>query len=59
MRSLMLWLNLTVDGESVSDNFVSFSKPKHLELVKPKIRLDISSVDDKILVTLTSEIPAL
>ena len=59
MRNLMLWLNLTVNGECVSDNFVSFSKPKHLELVESDIGLEIRSVDDKILVILSSEIPAL
>jgi beta-mannosidase len=31
-RNLLLWLELTVDGESVSSNFVSFARPKHLEL---------------------------
>ena len=59
VRDLMLWLNLTVDGQTVSDNFVSFAKPKHLELVKPDIGLEITGVDDTILVTLSSKVPAL
>jgi len=58
-RDLMLWLDLKVDGVSVSDNFVSFAKPKHLDLVKPDIGLGINDVEDKIRVTLASETPAL
>ena len=54
-----MWLDLKVDGVGVSDNFVSFAKPKHLELVKPDIRCDIKDVEDKIQATLTSDIPAL
>ncbi|UCC18037.1 MAG: glycoside hydrolase family 2 protein, partial [Dehalococcoidales bacterium] len=59
IRNLMVWLNLKVNGEDVSSNFVSFIKPKHLDLVRPEIGLEIKSVDDKIRVTLTSETPAL
>ncbi|UCD08226.1 MAG: glycoside hydrolase family 2 protein [Dehalococcoidales bacterium] len=59
VRDLMLWLNLTVDGQTVSDNFVSFVKPKHLDLVRSNIELEITSIEDKILVTLTSETPTL
>ena len=36
-RNLLLWLDLMVDGKSVSDNLVLFAKPKHLELVDPEI----------------------
>jgi beta-mannosidase len=59
MRDLMLWLNLTVDGQTVSDNFVSFVKPKHLELNRPKMGLELSIIDNKIWGTLTSDTPAL
>jgi beta-mannosidase len=43
-RDLMLWLELSAHGKNLSTNFVSFSRPKHLELRPPgittKIRFD-------------------
>ena len=32
IRNLMVWLDLSVNGKSVSTNFVTFARPKHLEL---------------------------
>jgi beta-mannosidase len=58
-RNLMLWLELKVKGEVVSTNFVSFAKPKHLELLRPEIKTDIIKQGDEYIATLTAKAPAL
>jgi beta-mannosidase len=58
-RNLMLWLELKVKGEVVSTNFVSFVKPKHLELLRPEIKTDIIKQGDEYIATLTTKAPAL
>jgi beta-mannosidase len=40
-RDLMLWLELEVDGEIIADNFVSFARPKHMQLKEPEIKTEI------------------
>jgi len=59
IRNLMLWLNLSVGGKSVSNNFVSFAKPKHLDLVEPDIELRVTEEHRRTIITLTAAAPAL
>jgi beta-mannosidase len=44
-RNLMLWLELVEKRKIVSNNFVTFARPKHLELENPKLALKV--IDDK------------
>ena len=43
-RNLLLWLELNVDGRTASTNFVSFARPKHLELPDPRISTEIEQI---------------
>jgi beta-mannosidase len=59
-RSLLLWLELTIDGEVVSNNFVNFARPKHLNLVEPEIEVEFGEEGGgKYSVSLTTDAPAL
>ncbi|MFW5995900.1 MAG: beta-mannosidase [Halanaerobiaceae bacterium] len=59
-RKLMLWLELEVAGETVSENFVSFVRPKHLNLQQPGISAGIEKISKKnYVITLETEKPAL
>ncbi|MBN2238485.1 MAG: glycoside hydrolase family 2 protein [Dehalococcoidales bacterium] len=58
-RDLLVWLSLSVDGKVVSDNFVSFVKPKHIELPKPMTSREVSGSGSRFTVTLKPEKPAL
>lgn len=59
-RNLMLWLELSVNGRGVSTNFVSFARPKHLELWEPGIGARVSrEKKGSAVVTLTAKAPAL
>jgi beta-mannosidase len=59
-RNLMLWLALSVNGKNVATNFVSFARPKHLELGEPGIRARVSGrKKGGATVTLTAKAPAL
>ena len=59
IRNLMVWLDLSINGKSVSTNFVTFARPKHLELCPPEIKVEISRTKGDAVVTLTSKAPAL
>ena len=59
IRDLMVWLDLSINGKSVSTNFVTFARPKHLELCQPNIKAEINLTKDKPMITLTSKAPAL
>jgi beta-mannosidase len=59
-RNLLLWLELRVKGKPVSDNLVTFSRPKHLELQDPGIRMAVRSAGGRAFtVTLRARRPAL
>ncbi|HEX2948615.1 MAG TPA: glycoside hydrolase family 2 protein [Armatimonadota bacterium] len=59
-RALMLWLDLSVDGSSVSTNFVSFARPKHIELQDPAFNSTVEQSEDGAFnVTITAASPAL
>jgi beta-mannosidase len=59
VRDLMVWMELSVNGRSVSNNFVSFARPKHLELCEPDIRANVSCKKGSATITLTAKAPAL
>ena len=59
IRNLMVWLELSVKAKSVSTNFVTFARPKHLELCDPEINSKVSLENGALVVTLTSKAPAL
>lgn len=58
-RGVLLWLALDVNGETVSTNFVTFARPKHLELGAPNFVAAVRQAGDNFVVTLTAERPAL
>ena len=59
-ENALLWLDLSLKGESVSDNLVTFVKPKHLELLDPKISSRVKTISEEaFLVTLKSRKPAM
>ena len=60
VRDVIVWLEMRVNGESVSENLVLFSRPKHLELAQPNIRLDVhQGSDDSYAITLVADAAAL
>jgi beta-mannosidase len=60
-RDLLIWLGAADEqGAQVSWNIVSFCRPKHMELLPPKMRVEIRPWDDNsYAVTLTAKHPAL
>jgi len=60
-RDLLVWLvALDEQGTQLAWNLVSFCRPKHMELLPPRIRVDIRPWDDNsYAVTLTARHPAL
>lgn len=59
-RNLLLFLDLKVNGEIVSSNFVSFARPKHLMLHEPGFDIQVDTVENgRFRVTLQAERPAL
>lgn len=60
IRNLIVWLELKVDGKTVSDNYVFFARPKHMKLPEPGIYYEVKYLDEnKFQVELTAEKPAL
>jgi beta-mannosidase len=45
-RDLMVWLELRLDGEAVSTNWVSFARPKHLALADPGIEAQVEAAGE-------------
>ena len=58
-RNLLLWVELYAEGVCLSDNFVSFARPKHLELGDPDITVDVAVRGEGFQVTLEAARPAL
>jgi beta-mannosidase len=59
-RQLLLWLELLVDGNVVSQNLVSFTRPKHLELQNPELTTQIREIERNTFeVTIEAQQPAL
>ena len=47
VRDVIVWLEMHVNGESVSENLVLFSRPKHIELTPQNIRLAVRHDSDE------------
>ncbi len=59
-RSLLLWIDLSQGGKSVSTNLVTFARPKHLELPDPGLRCKARRLKDgSFAVTVSARRPAL
>ena len=58
-RRVLVWLELLVDGSVVSDNLVTFIRPKHLELREPQLRTQIRQDGGAFIVTIDAQCPAL
>lgn len=60
-RNLLVWLELkSPGGRTISENLVSFAKPKHLNLaLRPEISVSTQAVGDGFKVTLNARKPAL
>ncbi|MFW6230334.1 MAG: glycoside hydrolase family 2 protein, partial [Halanaerobium sp.] len=41
------WLELIVNDEIIADNFVSFARPKHMQLKEPGIKANIKKINSK------------
>ncbi len=59
VNDMLIWLDLEVNGELVSNNLVLMSRPKHFYLMPPSISQDIDSNGDTHTITLRSNVPAL
>ncbi|MFP4020949.1 MAG: glycoside hydrolase family 2 protein, partial [Halanaerobium sp.] len=44
-RDLILWLELEMDGQITADNFVSFARPKHMQLEEPEIKTELRRLE--------------
>lgn len=59
VNDMLIWLDLEVDGELISNNLVLMSRPKHFYLMPPSISQDIESNGNVHTITLRSNVPAL
>ncbi len=58
-RDLMFWVDLSTGDGVASTNFASFVRPKHLELLDPKISVKVATRGNQSVLTLTAAAPAL
>jgi beta-mannosidase len=59
-RDLLLWLTYTIGGRTVSENLVTFARPKHLELAEPAIAAEVEELGDgRLAVTVNARRPSL
>lgn len=59
-RNLLLYLDLIIDGATVSTNLVLLARPKHMELPRPTIERQLESLGEgQYRLTLTADRPAL
>ena len=59
-RELLVWLDLSVEGQTISADLVTFARPKHLELPDPAIATKVESTGgETFVVTLKAKRPAL
>lgn len=57
--SVLLWVALECGGETVSQNLLTFAKPKELELMDPQLKLTVTGSATHWTATLTATHPAL
>ncbi|MGC3959763.1 MAG: hypothetical protein QM813_18125 [Verrucomicrobiota bacterium] len=55
----LTWLEIEVEGKTVSENLLLFTAPKELKLSDPQLSAAVEAVKDGFLVTLKSKRPAL
>jgi beta-mannosidase len=59
-RGLLLWLTYGSGGQTVSENLVTFARPKHLELAEPGIAAEVENLGaGRFAVVLSARKPAL
>jgi beta-mannosidase len=58
-NGILTWLRLDVDGQTVSENMVSFALPKELKLADPQLTVTIEESPGGFSVTIKSKKPAL
>ena len=58
-RNVLVHLAFEADGIMVSENLVTFVRPKHLTLKKPRIRVSTKREDDGFKAVFTTNVPAL
>jgi len=58
-RGIIAWLELSVDGETVSSSVVTFAKPKHLDLPDPEISATVKKADGGFELNVKAKRPAL
>lgn len=58
-RNLILWLELSVVDETVSENFVSLARPKHLELKAAEINYELKERGNDFVLSVSVENPIL
>ncbi|MCA9915256.1 MAG: hypothetical protein KC496_18010, partial [Anaerolineae bacterium] len=57
-RNVIVWLELHVNGETISDNVVTFQRPKHLALQVPQIQAVLKTEGDKQFIEFTTDVVA-
>ena len=59
-RELLVWVDYSVKGKTISSNLALFARPKHLDLTDAFIEVQVERLDkSQYAVTLTSDAPAL
>jgi len=59
-RNLLIWLELYVNDELISDNLALLSRPKHMAFANPQLSIDVTSVAENCYdVTIQAKSPAL
>ncbi|MCE5269600.1 MAG: hypothetical protein LLG00_17115 [Planctomycetaceae bacterium] len=58
-KASLVWLKVDIDGKTVSDNLVTLSRPKDVNLVDPRLSADVVEKEGAFVVTLRAEHPAL
>ncbi|MBK8138098.1 MAG: glycoside hydrolase family 2 protein [Chloroflexi bacterium] len=60
VRNLLVWLDLFVGDQRVSDNLVLFARPKHMDLTPPEFSVSVQPVEGQVYdVTVSADRPAL
>ena len=57
-ENLMVWLELEKDKKTVSENFLTFVRPKHLDLQEPGIKSSVIKSGSKFTINLKARRPA-
>jgi beta-mannosidase len=58
-RNIMIFVELSINGKVISSDFLSFARPKYLELQEPDIKAIVNKEKDNFALSLTAKTPAL